>query len=280
MSRNRLRPAASAGVLWALAATAALVLPSCGESPLRRATDAFRAEVEPLLVREEKVWRQIGETSAELDHDPRGPRYFAYLEGTAVPWYEEMRAALAAVVPGHERLAPVREDLLRSADLRREFVKQEIGRRDLLADPGVTGAEEARIRAGIAETEYYESLGGELPDPRFSELSALRDEVVLRMLPDLRDGKRDVPDAAERIRRHVLPKLRELRDSRYDDDARSKALRRAVALAEEGMRTLADALPANVALARATVRSSSLAKESEEARRRAVEARGAAAREK
>jgi len=258
---------------------AGIALVSCGESPLRRAAGAYRAEVEPLLAREEKVWRQVGETSAELDHDPKGPRYFAFLEGTAVPWYEEMRAALAAAAPGHERLAGAHGDFLRFADLRREFVRMEIGRRDLLADPGVTAAEEARIRAGIAETEYYESLGGELPDSRFSELSALRDEVVVQMLPALRDGRRDVPEAVERIRRHVLPKLRELRDSRYGDDARSKALRRAVALAEDAMRTLADALPANVALDRATLLSSARAKESEEVRRRAVDALAAASRE-
>jgi hypothetical protein len=267
----RRTPLPAAATCAATLAVLAGAFASCGDDALRSAVDAYRTRVEPYLVRDDQVWTTVEDLARDIGADPKGPRYFPYLESSAAPFYDEMRTALAAMAPAAEPLAAPHADLRRYADLRREFVRMEFERRKLLADPVVSSADEARIQAGIAETEYVEALRDELPDSRFAELGSLRDEVLLRMLPDLRAGRRDVGGAVEQIRRHVLPKLRSLRDARYAEDARSQALRRAVALADDAMRAFVDALPAHVALARATDAASANAREAEEARKRALE---------
>lgn len=264
----------------ALLAGLALALAGCGPSPLRREFEAYRAEVAPLLDKEREVTSGLDTLIRELDEDPRGPRYYPYLERTAAPFYDRFRERVGALTPKDARIASVHADLVAFADLRRRFATGEVRRRDLVRDPAVARSEEAQITAGAAQTDYLDLLRDDGPDPRYSDLRSLQDTVLRERLPAVYEGRTDVEEVAEGIRRTTLPRIREIRDSRYDDDERSKALRRAVVLTDEAMATLVDALPALTALTRASLEARNNRVEADAVLRRVQEGFTALGREK
>jgi hypothetical protein len=259
---------AFAALVVLLACAVGSALPGCGPSELRVALDAYRTRVRPLLEKEDAVWRRISDLLQELDDDPRGPRYFAYLERTAAPFYATLRSALDEAAPPPGPLADAHRDLLAFADLRKEFLRIEGDRRFLLEKDVSRALREADIRAGAAFAEYETAVGNDVPDPRYGELRMVVAHLADRVLPPLYDGSGDVEAATAEIRKSVLPKLRELRDSRYADDPGSKALRLAVVLTEERWQLGVESLPDQMALTRASLRVKAAVDEADAALRR------------
>ncbi len=265
----RAAPVVSSAVAAAvLAATllAALVAPGCGRSAVEVAYDAYVRKVEPLLDREGEIWKRRSQIApARDDEEPDLPRYFGFIEKEALPFYRDFAREVEAVDPGHERLATAHEELRLFARTRVQFVEEQLRGQELhQAWTERDQLEEKAVAGEMAKAEYGKSLGEDVADPRFTELHAVVQGFERDYAPGLQQGRVELADVQEHIRRRVLPKLRELRSSRWGDDERSKLLLRAVVTAEEYFTDLVEQLPVLAAVLRNVGEAQRVGEESEE----------------
>lgn len=262
MRPNAVRLVVLLAAVLAVLAGAGLV--SCGPSELARAYDPYMTSVTRLLDEESRFWAQLG-AKAEDQQDAAGvERYRAFLAAKARPFYARLETDVAAVVPGHERLGQANAEILAFVRSRKEFVDLELRRLDLIARAdALIGVQRLQMAAEEARRAYVLAVGDDVPDPRLADLTAIKDALLQGPYRRAAEGSGEVSDAVDEIRKVVLPRLRRLRDDRYDDDELSRLLRRCVVATEEFFVELEKQLPTVVDATRSATRSEAVQREAE-----------------
>ena len=251
-------------VLFTLALTGAAGVVSCGPSDLARAYDPYMSSVTRLLDEETRLWDQLA-ARAEDQRDAAGAqRYRTFLVTKARPFYARLETDVAALVPGHERLDEANRAILEFVRSRKEFVELELRRLDLVENAdALVGVQRMQAVGEEARAEYDAAVGDDVPDRRLGDLTAIKDSVLLGSYKRAVEGSGEVSDAVDEIRKVVLPRLRRLRDDRYDDDERSRLFRRCVVATEEFFVELEKALPVVVDATRSAKRSEVVQREAD-----------------
>lgn len=272
--------AAGAGGTLVLGAAA-----GCGGSQIGAAYDAFYPVADRILSREDAIWRQVQERNATLDDDPTGARFYPYLETTAAPFYDTCEKELAAADPGPaETAGPVREawTALRAfVSARRDFIRLELERRNQMKYAGdLVKLRDLQDHAASAVIAYEEAVADDVPDYRLGEMKLVVQRVTKEQLEPAVKGDRAVSVVVEHVRKVAVPALERLRDSRFEDDDRSRLLRRAIVLNEESMRRIGELAEPLLAMARAITASTRAATEAEAAKQLCWDALAAARRDR
>lgn len=283
-----MRPAARTifGTLAALCTVAALWLGAlgCGPSALSKAYDAYSAAVSPRLDAETSFWDQLAERARDQEDEAGTARYRQFLAEKAKPFYAQLETALAAVVPGHERLAAAHEQILGFVRSRREFVDLELRRLELgTKAPALRDVQRAQEEVEAAHEDYMESVNADpsqVPDHRLATMNAAKTEFMEGKYRRAIEGAGDVEEAVDHLRKVCLPQLRELRDGRFEDTPQGRKFRRCVVATEEFFRLLADELPTLVATVRSAARSETVLRQADAQRTNFQQQLGAVRRDR
>jgi hypothetical protein len=230
---------------WALAlllaagAFAGVAAAGCGPSAPAVAWKGFVPPLEPFVRREDEVWRRSLELHGELESDPRGPRFYPYVETTSLPFYAEFDAKAVSLAPAEPGLQPAYEALRKFIDARRAYLVLVLGERDLMQHAEqIIAVDQANADANVAMFEYGRLAGDETPDYRRADLLAIASKFRSQYLEPAFRGDLDIPAVQQYLRGTVIPQMRKLRESRFEDDDASKGLRRAITLQLEAMEAL------------------------------------------
>lgn len=233
-------------VLAVVAAIVALGGTGCGPSEARRAGDAYRAQVRKRIEGEPVVWNRIAELKDELDENWSGPRYYPYLENTALPFYRDFDGSLAALEPVAAPCADAHRELRAYVASKKRFVELEIARRDRMRRAGkaLSGFREKQFAADRAVDAYRQAVGPDgAMDARVADVVRLSARYFEETVAPCIDGRSDGDDVVDELRKRVLPALREMRSGRFPNDEPSERLRELLALQDESFQLLASDLP-------------------------------------
>lgn len=251
-------------------AAALVAAPSCGKSELAKAYESYTAKVEPLLDREAAVWKKLRDLVNEQgqDESPDLTRFADVLQRESVPFYDEFRTDVGKLEPGDPALAPAQEALAKFAKARADFVHEFADNLDALRVDGPSGKLAVTDRALTgAMGEYSKTLQGDLAsgDTRFADLISLQTDFQTNVIEPLSEGRRTAEDGKERIETRILPKIRDIRATKFADDDSARLLRNAVAASEEFFLAVVPNLPRMEAGARLKRSSTALEKDANDA---------------
>ncbi len=223
-----------ANLLLITAVLTASSITGCGGSGLGAAYNAYKKQVEPALEKEATLWKRLVKlVPAEAD-DAALKRYYEYLDSTALPFYAQLREDLAALESGHLELEASHTELVSFVEARLEFVHSEIRARAMnerarSRDGGLLALFEQEGVANSETAEYLRLVADTAPDAKLGELNQIVEGFRRKWFEPMQRGEKD-PDAVQRrLRTHVLPRIAELRQKRYGDDAASRQLKEVVA---------------------------------------------------
>jgi hypothetical protein len=240
------------------------VTPGCGKSPLAKAYVPYNAGVERLLDEEMATWKRFAPlfTGQFQDENPDYDAYAKYLTEVAVPFYDGLVMKVAALPRGDAGLDDAHAALVKFAASRAEFAHLLAKSLDAVKRSGTTqNLNEKDAVAEAAKTDYTRTLQGPAPTPdvRFNDLMALSQDFAHSCVEPLSQGKATAKDAEEAIRTRILPKVRKLRGTKFDEDESSRKLRDAIAAAESFYVAVVDDLPRMEARSRLSRQADALA---------------------
>ena len=226
---------ASAGVIALLVLG---VAPGCGPSKLSKAYEVYDKKVEAILDREKAAWQKLSSLVSEQGHSetPDPQRLREVLTGESIPFYDALKGEVAAVAPDQPELASAHATLVKYADRRATFAHLVAGSLDVIARGDPWTALDAKGRAlQSAMMDYARRLEGRVapPDQRFALVqSADRDFQRLCVEP-LAEGRLTAAQMGEIVKTRLQPKIREARNSSFDDDEEGRTVRAAVVACDE-----------------------------------------------
>ncbi len=215
--------------LLAIAGAALSGVTACGASDLAVEYATYSAAVEKLLESESAVYTRWSKVIKLRQDDPAHPSYYALLQDDAVPFYAELVNEVGALETDDPRITAAHEHLIAFASARYEFASLELQARSVNerardADGGLLDLLEAQARAEAATNEYMAGVAGDVPDYRHSQLAQLVGDFQNHQLSDFEKGTVPVDRIQATMRRHLLPKIEELRASRLPEGAQGRRL--------------------------------------------------------
>jgi hypothetical protein len=246
--------AATVLALGALAAVVTSVASCFRKSDLAKAYAPYNAAVEKLLDAETATGKRLEELlRSQYEDEPDYPRYAEFVKGTAAPFYERFVAQVKDLAPGDPGLAAAQTQLLKFAQARADFARVLAANLDALRHSETTRALTEKVNAAEnAKAAYADTLHGpaESPDTRFAELAELAKDFQATCFEPMARGKATGKDVEEHVRSRILPRVKKMRESKFEDDESSQRLRDAVAATQEFYEAVIADLPAMEARAR------------------------------
>jgi hypothetical protein len=231
---------------------------------VRPALEKYEDQVRPLMDKEAAVFNRI----AALLADDQTRLYFTFLEEEALPFYERFDRDVRAIQPGHEAIEPVHGKLESFAGAGREFVTLALSTQDLPKHlRRVEKVNDAEGYGNLANAEYQTALGNLPPDARFTQVTEITDQFARGYMRRMALGEIPPQDVADRLRDHVLPRLEELRGTKFLDDDTSQALKKVVAACQAYHRAIQENFDSVVAAFTSRRKSQAAVNRREQARR-------------
>jgi hypothetical protein len=256
-------------VTFAAAAAALLVIGAaqgCGPTPLAKAWAEYDGKAEAILQREDAAWRKLaGLLKDQLAAEsPDTTGFDTAVRGECVPFYDKLKDDVAAVAPAHEGLAEAHGALVKFAAKRAEFAHVVEAGLDLYGsgDPARRlDKKDAAFRAALAD--YAQRLQGRMepPDQRFAVVQAAERDLERLCFEPLSDGRRTGDQVREIVKTVIQPRVKEARDSKFEDDAEGRAVRAAVVAMDEFLDAVQQELGRIEASARLSRDTATLAKD-------------------
>ena len=228
-------------VTFAVAAAALFVIgvaQGCGPTPLSKSYAAYDGKAEVILDREAAVWRKLltllNEQAASETPDPE--RFRAVVVGESVPFYESMKADVAAAAPAQPELAAAHEKLVKYADRRAAFARLIADSLDVLrrGDPWhELDAKDGALQSAMAD--YAQRVQGRTvpPDQRFNIIQNAEKDFQRLCVEPLGNGRLTAAQMGEIVKTQIQPKIREARATQFEDDEEGRSIRAALAAADE-----------------------------------------------
>jgi len=260
----------------AIALLAVGAAPGCGPSQLSKDYAAYDAKAEEILKREGATWRRLaGLLKDQLAAEsPDSTGFESAVRGECVPFYDKLKEEVAAAAPANENLAAAQAALAKFAAKRAEFAHVVGAGIDLYGsgDPARRlDKKDAAFREAISD--YSERIRGRVapPDQRFSVVQTARSDLERLCFKPLAEGRLTSDQMREIVKTKIQPRVREARNSKFEDDDESRAVRAAVVATDEFL----DAVQQEVGRIEASDRLSrdteSLAKEGDESLKKFIE---------
>ncbi len=224
------------------------------ESDLSKAYRPYNAKVEKLLDSEAETGKRLEQLlRSQYEPDADSERYADFVTKTAVPFYDGLLASVKDLAPGDPGLAAAQGELLKFAQARADFAHVLAANLDALRLTDTTRKLTDKIGAAErSKSAYGDTLVGPAasPDPRFAELSELAKDFQAACFEPMSRGKATAKDVEAHLRSLILPRVKKIRESKFEDDESSQRLRDAVAATQEFYEAVIPDLPAMEARAR------------------------------
>ncbi len=218
-----LRPILALACVVLLVATASLSMPSCGPPPIKKAYETYSAKLDPLLTKEGEVWsRQV-----DLLVPTQMERFYRFINSDGVPFYEDLVVKVAEIDPGDPALDQAQKHLEEFAAMRLEYARLTASLENMGEHyERLRGVNDAEGKMQAAVQGYNRTLkqSGNF-DPRYTEVMNMTEAFSLNYMERLKKGDIQADVVETRLRGGIIDRLEALRNTRYDGDESSKALR-------------------------------------------------------